>query len=172
MGPWPGHHQVRVKTCSSWGLRLFWDMEDDSQDWPVAPHCGGLWLQSPPVGVRSWDRWQGKKVSAVAKTISCPILPSLWEGLNQTHDRVTWTSLKWCISTMGLKSFCLWCFKLGGNTETIATHLREVHYRLAIVCNVYWSFASMSAQLVLEHQSGCRTKLHKKSKLKRQEEAS
>ena len=35
--------------------------------------------------------------------------------------------------------------------ETIATHLREVHYRLAIVCDVCQSFASMLAQVVLEH---------------------
>ena len=26
-----------------------------------------------------------------------------------------------------LKSFCSWCFKFGRNTETITTHLREVH---------------------------------------------
>ena len=54
---------------------------------------------------------------------------------------------------VGLKSFCLWCFKFGGNTKTITTHLREVHYRLAIVCDVCQSFTSMSVQVVLEHQS-------------------
>ena len=36
-------------------------------------------------------------------------------------------------ASVGLKSFCPWCLKFGGNTETIATHLREVHYRLATV---------------------------------------
>ena len=30
-------------------------------------------------------------------------------------------------ASVGLKSFCPWCFKLRGNMETIATHLREVH---------------------------------------------
>ena len=40
------------------------------------------------------------------------------------------------LAGMGLKSFCPWCFKFGGNTETIRTHLREVHYRLAIACNI------------------------------------
>ena len=39
-------------------------------------------------------------------------------------------------SSVGLKSFCPWCFKLGGNTETTATHLREVHYWLAITCDL------------------------------------
>ena len=29
---------------------------------------------------------------------------------------------------IGHKSFCPWCLKLGGNTETIAAHLPEVHY--------------------------------------------
>ena len=46
-------------------------------------------------------------------------------------------------SSVRLKSFCPWCFKLGGNTDTIATHLWEVHYRLAIVCDVCKVFASM-----------------------------
>ena len=32
------------------------------------------------------------------------------------------------VTSLGLKSYCPWCFKLGGNMETIATHLREVHY--------------------------------------------
>ena len=37
---------------------------------------------------------------------------------------------------VGLKSFCPWCFKLGGNTDVIATHLREVYYQLAITCDL------------------------------------
>ena len=48
-------------------------------------------------------------------------------------------------SSVRLKCFCPWCFKLGGNTETIATHLQEVHYILAIVCDICNVFASMSA---------------------------
>ena len=36
---------------------------------------------------------------------------------------------------VGLKLFCPWCFMLGRNTETIAIHLREVHYHLAIMCD-------------------------------------
>ena len=75
-------------------------------------------------------------------------------------------------TSMDLKSFCLWCLKFGGNTKTITTHLREVHYRLAIACFVCWAFASMSTQVVLEHQSRCRTKSHKESKMKKQDEAS
>ena len=49
-------------------------------------------------------------------------------------------------ASMGLKSFCPWCFIFGGNTETITTHLSEVHYRLAIACNACWAFASMSVR--------------------------
>ena len=49
-------------------------------------------------------------------------------------------------SSVGLKSFCPWCFKLGGTPETIATHLRELHYQLGITCNLIMSFASMSVQ--------------------------
>ena len=50
-----------------------------------------------------------------------------------------------------LKSFFPWCLMLGDNMDTIATHLREVHYWLAIACDVCKAFANMSAQIVLEH---------------------
>ena len=70
-------------------------------------------------------------------------------------------------ASVGLKSFCPWCFKFRGNTKMIATHLREVHYRLAIACDICWAFASMSMQVVLQHRSRCRMKLHKKSKMKK-----
>ena len=59
-------------------------------------------------------------------------------------------------SSVVLKWVCLWCFKLGKNTEMIATHLQEVHYRLAIVCDLCKSFTSMSAWSVLECCSGCK----------------
>ena len=57
-------------------------------------------------------------------------------------------------SSMRLKYFCPWCLKLDGNIKTIAIHLREVHYRMAIVCDICWAFASMSAQSVLDHCLG------------------
>ena len=40
----------------------------------------------------------------------------------------------------------------------IATHLREVHYWLAITCDFCKVFTSMSAQSILEHCSGCKAK--------------
>ena len=55
------------------------------------------------------------------------------------------------LASVGFKSFCLWCFKFQGNTEMITTHLREVHYRLAIACDICLVFTSMSVQVVLEH---------------------
>ena len=53
--------------------------------------------------------------------------------------------------SMGLKSFWLWCFKFRGNTKMITTHIKEVHYRLAKVYDICWSFSSMFMQVVLEH---------------------
>ena len=99
-GPWPGHCQVRAKVHSSQRPTLFHDMEDDGQDWPVAPHCRGHWLQSPPVRAGGWDRQLGKNVSAVVETILHLILPFLWEGLDQSHDRVAQTPLKCHILTL------------------------------------------------------------------------
>ena len=76
-------------------------------------------------------------------------------------------------SSIGLKSFQSWCYKLWGNTETIATHLWEVHYRLAIACDSCKAFASKSVQVMLEHHGGCNIRMHKKkSKAKDQEKTS
>ena len=45
----------------------------------------------------------------------------------------------------------------------IATHQMEVHYRLAITCNLCKLFASMSTQNILDHCSGCKAKHAKES---------
>ena len=87
-------------------------------------------------------------------------------GLQGLHSSDAFQHLN-VLTSVGLKSFCPWCLNFWGNAKTIATHLRKVHYRLAIACNAYWSFASMSVQVVLEHRSKCRVKSHKNSKLKK-----
>ena len=61
-------------------------------------------------------------------------------------------------SSVGLIFIYLWCFKLRGNTEMIATHLCEVQRRFAIACDLCKSFSSISTQSVLEHCSGCKAK--------------
>ena len=71
----------------------------------------------------------------------------------------------WCSNISAgvkLKSFSPWCFKLGGNTDTISVHLREVHYCLAFACDLCYLFTSMSVQVVLEHHSRCMVRSHKK----------
>ena len=52
-------------------------------------------------------------------------------GLQGLHSSDTLWHLN-ILANVGHKSFCPWCFKFGGNTEMIATHLSKVHYRLAI----------------------------------------
>ena len=64
-------------------------------------------------------------------------------------------------SSVELKLFCPLCLKLGDNTEMIATHLREVHYHMAIACDLCKSFVSMSAQSTLEHYSEYKAKCTK-----------
>ena len=64
-------------------------------------------------------------------------------------------------ASVGIKSFCPWCLKLGGNTKMIATHFCEVHYRMAIMCNICQAFAGMSTQSILDHHSGCKAKCDK-----------
>ena len=57
---------------------------------------------------------------------------------------------------VGLKSFCLWCFKLSRSTEMVAIHLLEVHYQMAIACDICWVFASMTVQNIWDHQPVCK----------------
>ena len=64
-------------------------------------------------------------------------------------------------ASVGLKSFHPLCFKLDGNTETIAVHFWKVHYRMAIMCNICWAFASMTTQSILDHHSGSKVRCNK-----------
>ena len=61
-------------------------------------------------------------------------------------------------ASVGSRSFCPWCLKLGRNTKTIAIYLWEVNYRMTIVCNIYKAFAGMFTQSILGHHSGCKVK--------------
>ena len=65
-------------------------------------------------------------------------------GLQELHTSDTFQCSN-VSASVGLKLFCPWCF----NTETIATHLREVHCELAITCDICKAFASMSVQIIL-----------------------
>ena len=60
-----------------------------------------------------------------------------------------------------VKFILLLLLEVGGNTEMTATHLREVLYQLAIACDLHKLFASMSAQSILEHHSGCKARCTK-----------
>ena len=63
--------------------------------------------------------------------------------------------------SVGLKSFCPWCLKLGRNTEMKATNLSEVYYRMMITCDLCKAFSSMYTQGILDHHSGCNAKYTK-----------
>ena len=45
----------------------------------------------------------------------------------------------------------------------IAIHLREVHYRMVIGCDICQLFANMNAQSILDHCSTCKAKCDKES---------
>ena len=62
------------------------------------------------------------------------------------------------LASVGLKSFFPWW----GNTKMIAIHLRKVHYRMAIVCDICQPFTDMNAQSILDHCSGCKAMGYKK----------
>ena len=62
---------------------------------------------------------------------------------------------------IGLKLFCPWFLKLGGNMETTAIHLHEVHYWMAITCDICFAFASMTMQNIQDHWSEGKEKHNK-----------
>ena len=84
----------------------------------------------------------GKGLGLVLETISHSLLQVLQKGDSQGYDGSPRSTYKWCLLALkhvhwvGLKLFCPWCFKLGGNTKTIAIHLTEIHYLLAIACDI------------------------------------
>ena len=87
-------------------------------------------------------------------------------GLQGLYSSNTFWHLN-VLASVGPKSFFPWCLQFRGNTEFIATHLKEVHYRLATACDICWSFASMFVQVVLEHWLKCRANSHEKSKFRK-----
>ena len=85
---------------------------------------------------------QAKALIHVLETVSCSLLQALKKGTTRAmvcpkglHTSDAFPHLN-VLAIMGLKSFCPWCFKFTGNSETITTHLREMHYRLAIACDI------------------------------------
>ena len=127
------------------------------KDWPIDPYSQSYWLQNLHQGVRGRGSGFGKVLVLSLKWFHAHYY-RLYEkgtaramvGLQGLHSSDAFQQLN-VLASVGLKSFCPWCLKFGGNTETIATHLREVHYRLAIACDVCQSFTSMLVQMVLEH---------------------
>ena len=59
---------------------------------------------------------------------------------------------------VGLKLFCPWCLKVGGNMEMITVHLKEGYYQMSVACDICWAFASMTIQNIQAHWSECKGK--------------
>ena len=72
----------------------------------------------------------------------------------------TWAMLLSALASL-LKLFCPWCLKLGGKMEMITIHLCEVHYQMAIACDICEVFASMTVQNIQDHQSECKKRCDK-----------
>ena len=126
---------------SSRGPHFLWNEKNNNKDWPAAPYSWSYRLQNLYQGVRGRDSWPVKGLGPILETVSHSLLQALWEGttramvgLKGLHTSDAFQHLN-ISASVGLKPFCPWCFKFGGNTETFTTHLREVHYRLARVCD-------------------------------------
>ena len=162
MGEWLWHHQDRVGSHSQGRPQPIWSIQDDGQDQSTAPEQRSHLLRNPP----PWIRGRGPREKALKKFHVC--FYWLYEK-GTTHAMVGLQGLHLGIAfrcpnvsaSLGLKSFCPWCLKLGGNTKTIAIHLWEVHYRMTIMCDICQAFSSMSTQSILDHHLGCKAKCDK-----------
>ena len=113
-------------------------------------------------GVRGWVPWLEENPHAISKRILCMLLSIIWKVYDLDHGHCPRAfRCSNILARMGLKSIYPWCLKLG-NTGMIVIHLSEVHYRMAIVCDICQSFAGMNTQSVLDHCSGCKAKQDKK----------
>ena len=67
------------------------------------------------------------------------------------------------VSAWGLKSFCPWCLKLGGNTEMQSPSILDRCITGLQLCVIYASChcTSMNTQSILEYCSGCKAKCDK-----------
>ena len=67
-------------------------------------------------------------------------------GLKGIHD----PDALWCF--VGC-TYCPWCGKEGQNEGTMVNHLRTVHYRLGLVCNLCFGCQTVTSDTL--HQHGC-----------------
>ena len=124
-----------------------------------------------PCELEAWVQGRKKTFTQTLKQFPACFYQLHKKGM--THAMVRLQGLHLCdtfrcpnVSTsVGLKLFCPWYLKLGGNTETIAIHLWEVHYMMAIACDKCQAFCSMSTQSILDHHWGWKAK-HDKEHVK------
>ena len=94
----------------------------------------------------------------------------VWEGHYLCHSWLVRIAFGQCFQvpltfppSVGLKSFCPWCLKLGRNTKTIAISTSGRYTIGWQSCATYaqWICHGMSAQSVFDHHSGCKAKNNK-----------
>ena len=81
------------------------------------------------------------------------VWPMPWLACRDSDDAFRCTNIS---TRMGLKSFFPWCVKLGWNIETIAINLWEVHYRMAIMCELCWGLLACLHRASLTITQGAR----------------
>ena len=126
---WPWEHSNAVGSHSCGILQLLWNAQDDGQDWPTAPHRSSHQLPNLHQRLRGQSLWWAKTLVLLLKQYLTHYyhfyekgMTRAMVGLQGLHLSNTFRCFN-ISSSVGLKSFCFWCFKLGGNTEMIATQL-------------------------------------------------
>ena len=163
-----------METCSRGGLYSF-------EMWWMTTRTKQLLYIAEATGSKIYTRNQKWRHVAQQRPRSCPWNSSMPTSTAFTRRRQPgqwWVSkaytlampssiqMNWQVWALSHSAYGVLNFE--GHQDN---HYREMHYRLAIACDVCQVFASMFMQVVLEHQSWCRMKSHKKSKMKRKDVA-
>ena len=126
-------HQNRAVSCSWQGLQFFQCGQDDSLDNQllqikevanaknIYPQEHNVKVHDKKTLVQSMKQFHACCYWLYEKSMACAMV-----GLQGLHSDEAFRHPN-ISGSVGLKSFCPWCLKLGRNTETITIHLREVH---------------------------------------------
>ena len=85
---------------------------------------------------------KGLKFLRVVPTLESPKIM----GLKGIHDADA-------LQCFAGYTYCPWCSKEGQNEGAMVNHLRTVHYRLGIVCNLCYSCPTVTSDTLCQH--GC-----------------
>ena len=147
---WGSDHEI---IWTEWKITLreeshfFWSEQDDCHNWPnffksKRPPTQKSTLESE-AEAHGWKKTLMQSWKQFHAHTSINYMKRVWsarlQGIHMS-DAFRCSNIS---ASMGLKSFCPWCLKLGGNTEMTAIHLKE--------CIIGWQLCDICQHEYTEH---------------------